>query len=83
MKLIVTGGAGYIGSFMVKALVENGDDVVVIDSLERGKEENVSSEDEVIPPAKLSKKLKQKQAIRWGKTPHFTEELITCSVFYM
>lgn len=36
MKVLVTGGAGYIGSFMVKALLERGDEVVVADSLERG-----------------------------------------------
>ncbi|MEM4230359.1 MAG: UDP-glucose 4-epimerase GalE [Candidatus Pacearchaeota archaeon] len=39
MKILVTGGAGYIGSFMVKRLLEKGDEVVVVDSLERGHEE--------------------------------------------
>ncbi len=37
MKILVTGGAGYIGSFMVKALLDRGDEVVVADSLERGR----------------------------------------------
>ena len=41
MKYLITGGAGYIGSFMVKRLLERGDEVVVIDSLERGHEEAV------------------------------------------
>lgn len=41
MKLLVTGGAGYIGSFMVKALIERGDDVFVLDNLERGHKEAV------------------------------------------
>lgn len=36
MKILVTGGAGYIGSFMTKALLEKGSDVVVLDSLELG-----------------------------------------------
>src|SRR3989338_26827 len=36
MKILVTGGAGYIGSFMAKALLDNGYDVIVFDSLERG-----------------------------------------------
>jgi UDP-glucose 4-epimerase len=36
MKILVTGGAGYIGSFMVKRLLEEQYEVVVIDSLERG-----------------------------------------------
>lgn len=36
MKVLVTGGAGYIGSHMVKVLLEKGHEVVVVDSLERG-----------------------------------------------
>jgi UDP-glucose 4-epimerase len=36
MRILVTGGAGYIGSQMVRQLVENKIDVVVIDSLENG-----------------------------------------------
>jgi UDP-glucose 4-epimerase len=36
MKILVTGGAGYIGSFMVKRLLDEGHDVIVADSLERG-----------------------------------------------
>jgi UDP-glucose 4-epimerase len=38
MKILVTGGAGYIGSFMVKRLLDDGNDVVVADSLECGHE---------------------------------------------
>jgi dTDP-L-rhamnose 4-epimerase len=34
MKTLVTGGAGFIGTHLVRALVERGDDVVVLDSLE-------------------------------------------------
>ncbi|KKP80138.1 MAG: UDP-glucose 4-epimerase [Candidatus Levybacteria bacterium GW2011_GWB1_35_5] len=36
MKILVTGGAGYIGSFMVRKLLERGDEVTVFDNLERG-----------------------------------------------
>jgi len=36
MSVLVTGGAGYIGSHMVQALVEAGEDVVVIDNLSTG-----------------------------------------------
>ena len=43
MQAIVTGGAGFIGSHVVDALVARGDEVTVIDSLVHGKKENVSS----------------------------------------
>ncbi len=38
-RILVTGGAGYIGSFMVKRLLDDGYEVVVFDSLERGHKE--------------------------------------------
>ncbi len=37
MNLLVTGGAGYIGSFMTKSLLDLGHNVTVIDNLKRGK----------------------------------------------
>ena len=36
MKILITGGAGYIGSFMIRQVCNGGDEVVVVDSLERG-----------------------------------------------
>ncbi|MDY5306556.1 UDP-glucose 4-epimerase GalE [Fusobacterium gastrosuis] len=36
MAVLVCGGAGYIGSHVVKLLVENGKEVVVVDNLETG-----------------------------------------------
>ncbi len=36
MRLLVTGGAGYIGSIVAQQLVARGDDVTVLDSLVRG-----------------------------------------------
>ena len=36
MKVLVTGGAGYIGSVAVERLLERGDEVVVLDNLWRG-----------------------------------------------
>lgn len=43
MKILVTGGAGYIGSFMVKSLLDRGEEVVVFDSLERGHGDAIDS----------------------------------------
>jgi len=43
MKILVTGGAGYIGSFMAKRLLEKGDEAIIIDSLERGYKQAVDS----------------------------------------
>jgi UDP-glucose 4-epimerase len=48
MKILVTGGAGYIGSHMVKILLEKGHDVVVIDSLERGFKDAVDARAKLI-----------------------------------
>src|SRR3954470_6914967 len=41
MRTLVTGGAGFIGSNLVDALVERGDDVTVIDDLSTGRESNL------------------------------------------
>lgn len=35
-RALITGGAGFIGSYLVDRLVERGDDVVVLDNLRRG-----------------------------------------------
>ena len=42
MRALVTGGAGFIGSHVVDALVERGDDVWVLDNLASGKRRNVN-----------------------------------------
>jgi UDP-glucose 4-epimerase len=41
MKLLVTGGAGYIGSIVAGLLLDAGHDVVVVDNLEQGHREAV------------------------------------------
>ncbi len=41
IKVLVTGGAGYIGSHVVKLLGEKGYEIAIIDNLSSGKKENV------------------------------------------
>ena len=41
MKLLVTGGAGYVGSVVAKQLLQRGDDVTVLDDLSRGHREAI------------------------------------------
>ena len=41
MRSVVTGGAGFIGSNLVDALLERGDEVTVIDNLTTGRRENL------------------------------------------
>jgi UDP-glucose 4-epimerase len=43
VRAVVTGGAGFIGSNLVDALLARGDDVVVVDDLSTGKRENVAA----------------------------------------
>ncbi|HEU5207604.1 MAG TPA: NAD-dependent epimerase/dehydratase family protein [Gaiellaceae bacterium] len=47
MRAIVTGGAGFIGSHVVDALVAQGAEVAVVDSLVHGSEENVAASAEL------------------------------------
>lgn len=42
MKYLVTGGAGFIGSNIAKALIERGDEVVIIDDFSVGSFKNIS-----------------------------------------
>lgn len=41
MRAVVTGGAGFIGSNLVDALVANGADVLIVDDLSHGREDNL------------------------------------------
>ncbi len=48
MAILVTGGAGYIGSHMVHRLVDRGEQVVVLDNLSTGIRENLPREAELL-----------------------------------
>ena len=41
MKTLITGGCGFVGSHLVKRLVKEGRDVIVVDDLSRGKKEAI------------------------------------------
>ena len=42
MRVLVTGGAGFVGSNLVDRLINDGNDVVIIDNLSSGKKENIN-----------------------------------------
>jgi len=48
MKLLVTGGAGYIGSIVARLLIADGHEVVVLDNLERGHREAVPPQAQLV-----------------------------------
>ncbi len=67
MKILVTGGAGYIGSHFVKHLISNGIDVEVLDNLSRGHEEAVPKQVklykvDLLDYDKLNEAIKESQA---------------------
>jgi Nucleoside-diphosphate-sugar epimerases len=43
MKILITGGAGFIGSHLAERLLERGDEVCIIDDLSTGAIENIAS----------------------------------------
>ena len=43
MKILITGGAGFIGSHLAEAYLENGDDVYILDDLSTGSLKNIQA----------------------------------------
>ena len=60
MKALVTGGAGFIGAHVVIHLLEQGHDVIVLDDLSGGFEENIDSKATFVKGSILDHKLLSK-----------------------
>ena len=41
MRVLITGGAGFIGSHLAEALLKRGDSVIVVDDLSTGSLDNI------------------------------------------
>ena len=48
MNILVTGGAGFIGSELSKFLIKNGHKVIILDNLEYGYLDNIKSEKKLL-----------------------------------
>lgn len=59
VKILVTGGAGFIGSNLVDALIDQGHEVVVIDNLSAGSKENINDKASFIELDIVDKKLSE------------------------
>ncbi|HVM32472.1 MAG TPA: NAD-dependent epimerase/dehydratase family protein [bacterium] len=59
MKILVTGGAGFIGSHVVDAYLEAGHSVVVVDDLSTGKKENLNPRAKFYAMDLMDEKLQQ------------------------
>jgi len=48
MKILLTGGAGFIGSWVADLLIDDGHDVLILDDMSSGKEDNIPRKAEFI-----------------------------------
>ena len=78
MKYLVTGGAGFIGSFLAESLIERGDQLIVLDNFSTGQLsnlKNVMSDIEIINGSILDKNLVDKLVTRSDQIIHLAASL--------
>ena len=73
MKLLVTGGAGYIGSVAARVLLDAGHDVVVLDDLSTGHADAVPDGAELVQLGVHD--AAQVLVGPWGETPSDTNHI--------
>jgi len=66
MKVLVTGGAGFIGAHVARHLCEAGHEVVVLDDLSGGYEENVPAGATFVDGSVTDPELVTEMADRWA-----------------
>ncbi|MBI3413276.1 MAG: GDP-mannose 4,6-dehydratase [Candidatus Aenigmarchaeota archaeon] len=69
-KILVTGGAGFIGSFVCEELLKTGKDVIVLDDLSVGKKEYVPKNADFVEGSIMDKKLADKLVSKCDKIYH-------------
>jgi UDP-glucose 4-epimerase len=77
MKCLVTGGAGFIGSHVVDALIADGHEVVVVDNLSTGRRENLNPQGALLRsrhPQPRSRRGVRAGAPRGGQPPCGSDE---------
>jgi UDP-glucose 4-epimerase len=68
VKILVTGGGGFIGSNLVRALLERGDDVRVLDNFSTGNRENLAGLDVEVVEGELRSYERVHNAVRGVET---------------
>ena len=98
-KVVVTGGAGFIGSTLVDELIRTGYDVHIIDDLSTGKKDNVNSKaklykldissantlrlESIIEGSEYVFHLAAKTAVQESLHNPESYELVNCLVYYV
>ena len=79
MKLLVTGGAGYIGSIVARQLLAAGHEVIVLDNLERGHREAVPRRRRLVVADLLDREAVDAASARGSTAPCISRRLRSLS----